>query len=155
MPEEIPQFKNKSTENKEGLKLRILIADDSKYIRGPLRKMLEGAGHTVVEVTNGRLLLEELNKQQDFDLIITDNSMPEKGVEQPLSGMHALTEIRSGGKFPRYKNTPVILMSTDNFGGALERKVTGLGAKFILKDNLNEQLFTKIDELFPKSGTSK
>jgi two-component system, response regulator, stage 0 sporulation protein F len=54
----------------------ILVIDDQEQIRALLRKSLEGAGHEVVEASNGRLGLA-LYRASAVDLIITDIVMPE------------------------------------------------------------------------------
>jgi DNA-binding response OmpR family regulator len=55
---------------------RILVIDDQEPIRSLLRIALEGAGHEVLEASNGRLGLA-LYRERSADLIITDIVMPE------------------------------------------------------------------------------
>ena len=63
---------------------RILVIDDDELIRSLLRIALEGAGHEVLEASNGRLGLE-LYREKSADLIITDIAMPEmNGLEMML-----------------------------------------------------------------------
>ena len=65
--------------------MRVLLIDDEQMVRKIVRKMLERAGHEVIEAENGRLGLEQLG-QGGFDLVITDIIMPEmEGVETVLS----------------------------------------------------------------------
>lgn len=54
----------------------ILVIDDQEPIRALLRRALEGAGHEVLEASNGRLGLA-LYRAHAADLIITDIVMPE------------------------------------------------------------------------------
>jgi CheY-like chemotaxis protein len=54
----------------------ILVIDDQEQIRALLRVALEGAGHDVLEASNGRLGLA-LYRARAADLIITDIVMPE------------------------------------------------------------------------------
>ncbi len=62
----------------------ILVIDDQEPIRSLLRIALEGAGHEVLEASNGRLGLE-LYRERSADLIITDIVMPEmNGLEMML-----------------------------------------------------------------------
>ena len=59
----------------------ILIVDDDKQLREMLRKMLERAGHDVMDAENGKIG-EELYCKTPADLVIMDMLMPEKdGVE--------------------------------------------------------------------------
>jgi DNA-binding NtrC family response regulator len=65
--------------------MRILLIDDEQMVRKIVRKMLERAGHEVIEAENGRLGLEQLG-QGAFDLVLTDIIMPEmEGVETVMS----------------------------------------------------------------------
>jgi CheY-like chemotaxis protein len=54
----------------------ILVIDDQPEIRTLLRAVLESAGHTVIEASNGREGLARY-LQQPADLVITDIHMPE------------------------------------------------------------------------------
>ena len=54
----------------------ILVIDDEEPIRALLRIALEGAGHEVLEASNGHLGLA-LYRASAADLIITDVVMPE------------------------------------------------------------------------------
>jgi DNA-binding NtrC family response regulator len=64
----------------------ILVIDDQAPIRTLLRVGLEGAGHKVLEASNGRRGLE-LYREQSADLIITDIAMPE------MSGLELMLEL--------------------------------------------------------------
>jgi CheY-like chemotaxis protein len=61
--------------------MRVLLIDDEPMVRKIVRKMLERAGHAVVDVENGRAGLHQLEKVT-FDLIVTDIIMPDvEGIE--------------------------------------------------------------------------
>ena len=64
----------------------ILVIDDEPEIRALLRTVLESAGHTVTEATNGREGVA-LYRQQPADLVITDIQMPE------LNGLDLILEL--------------------------------------------------------------
>ena len=78
---------------------RILVIDDEEMIRFSIQKILEDAGHQVAEAEDGVDGIE-MQKQQHFDLIITDILMPRK------EGLETLQEIKS--EFPE---TGVIAIS--------------------------------------------
>lgn len=66
----------------------ILVIDNEPEIRDLLRAVLEGAGHTVIEASNGREGLV-LYRQQPADLVITDIHMPElNGLDLILALTH-------------------------------------------------------------------
>ena len=53
----------------------ILVIDDDSSIRTLLRRVLESAGHEVMEASNGRIGLD-VQREAPADLIITDIFMP-------------------------------------------------------------------------------
>jgi len=55
---------------------KILVVDDESFVCEAIQMMLEFDGHEVVTVSSGPKALELLN-QHDFDLVITDFSMPD------------------------------------------------------------------------------
>lgn len=60
---------------------RILVIDDDEDVRQMLRRILEHAGHEVVEADNGAVGVK-LFREEPSDLVITDIIMPEKeGIE--------------------------------------------------------------------------
>ena len=62
----------------------ILVIEDQEPVRALLRRALEGAGHEVLEASNGRLGLA-LYRASAADLVITDIVMPEMdGLEMML-----------------------------------------------------------------------
>lgn len=72
----------------------ILVIDDQKPVRSLLRLILEGAGHEILEASNGRHGLE-LYRERSADLIITDIFMPE------MNGLEMLVELLRN--FPKVK----------------------------------------------------
>ena len=78
---------------------RILVIDDQEPIRSLLRAALEGAGHEVLEASNGRLGLE-LYRERSADLVITDIVMPE------MDGLEMILELTRN-----FLNVKVIAMS--------------------------------------------
>ena len=117
-----------SVENKEGLKLRILVAEDKPTMQRLTSRQLTNLGHTVVIVGNGQLLLDEL-ATKTYDLIITDNNMP------VMSGLEALEEIRK-----LYGNVPVIVYTSDTTKETVEKIEKTLGAVHLEKPPSGDML---------------
>jgi len=86
---------------------RILLADDDVEFREIYVTALEADNNTVVAVADGALALERF-KQESFDLVITDNEMPN------LSGVQLTAAIRAheGNKIP---STPVLMITGKDF----------------------------------------
>ncbi len=88
-------------EKEESINARILLVEDDDQMRGMIRKMLEGAGHVVVEAPDGKVAAK-LYREQASDLIITDLLMPEKeGIELIQDLKHDFPDVKiiaiSGG----------------------------------------------------------
>jgi two-component system chemotaxis response regulator CheY len=81
----------------------ILIVDDSKMVRVMLREALEGAGHRVVEASNGREGLTAV-ATADPSLVITDINMPE------MDGLTMIRELRTDA---RHRFLPVLVVTTE------------------------------------------
>lgn len=73
----------------DGLRARILLADDDDNVRGLLTRLLELQGWDVVAVRNGREAVEAWPEEATpFDLVILDMNMP------VMSGPAAYEELR-------------------------------------------------------------
>jgi DNA-binding NtrC family response regulator len=79
--------------------MRVLLIDDEPMVRKIVRKMLERAGHEVVDVENGRAGLDQLERAT-IDLIVTDIIMPD------VEGIEVLMTVRE-----RHPSIAVIAMS--------------------------------------------
>jgi DNA-binding response OmpR family regulator len=83
--------------------MRILLIDDDEMLRQTIRKMLESAGHEVVEAENGRAGLDAFRKQ-GIDAVVTDIIMPQKeGIEtirelRALDAQVRIVAISGGGR---------------------------------------------------------
>ena len=113
---------------------RILVADDSGFIRNSICSSLRAAGYTVEEAENGEeawnLINEKLNKSRlsgaslksELDMLITDIEMPK------MDGLHLTSLVR---KDDGTKELPVLIFSSlaseDN-----KRKWKDLGANDIV-----------------------
>lgn len=79
----------------------ILVVDDEPDLRFLLRRVFEGAGHTVVEAGNGADALTSLRRSPP-DLVVTDVMMP------VMDGLELIRQIRGD---PMTKAIPVVAVS--------------------------------------------
>ena len=80
---------------------RALIADDNVALARVTQFALNGAGYETEATYNGRLALEAALKTQ-FDIVITDQQMPE------MTGVELCRELRN---LPQYASCPIILLT--------------------------------------------
>ena len=90
--------------------IRILIVDDSSTTREIERSILEGAGYVVEDAFDGLDGLEKA-KSKYYDLILADQEMPR------MTGLVLLDNLR---RLDQYKETPVIVVSTDQSRQTIE-----------------------------------
>ncbi|MEM7041350.1 MAG: ATP-binding protein [Pseudomonadota bacterium] len=90
----------------------ILVAEDEPVNAYLVEEMLEAGGYTSTVVTNGRSVLEMLDKEP-FDLILMDGRMPD------MSGLDVARQIR---QLPGARaSIPIIALTADAMSGDRER----------------------------------
>ena len=95
----------------------ILAVDDSRSLRQMVTFILNTAGYLVTEAENGFDGLA-LAKKQIFDVILTDQNMPQ---------MDGLAFIKSLRALPAYENTPILMLTTEA-GDDIKEKGRAVGA---------------------------
>ena len=119
--------------------VKILVAEDDKFLANAYRVKLEREGYEVKVVFDGNELINSLSEFPP-DLIILDLIMPNK------DGFSTLRELRSDDS--PFKNTPILVSS--NLGQSEDIvKVTKLGATdYIVKTDLSmKNLAEKVKRL--------
>ncbi|MEE4310923.1 MAG: response regulator [candidate division KSB1 bacterium] len=85
---------------------KILIIDDDEDIRISLRALLESQKYTVFDAASGKDGLEQIKKVEP-DLIVLDIMM--ETIDQGYS-LNQVIKFQS--KYEKYKNIPIIMLST-------------------------------------------
>jgi len=112
----------------------ILTVDDSASMRQMVSYTLKTAGHTVTEAKDGVEALE-LAKKNDFQLVVTDVTMPN------MDGITLTRELRS---LSNYKYTPILTLTTES-GKQIKEKGKQAGATgWLIKPFNPEQLLLTI-----------
>lgn len=83
---------------------KILVVDDSEALRAQLRKDLTDAGFEIVEGVDGVNGLAKLKEAKDVQFILCDVNMP---------NMDGLTMCQNVRLIPEYKDTPIIMLTTE------------------------------------------
>ena len=122
--------------------MRILVVEDEFVLRKGLIDLLEGAGHVVEAVDDGRLAVEK-GTTTPFDLVLLDLMLP------GLDGIEVCARLR------RARPELLILMLTAR--GSEEEKVRGLksGADdYVTKPFGARELLARIDALSRRRGAA-
>jgi two-component system, chemotaxis family, chemotaxis protein CheY len=115
---------------------KILIAEDSQFMRGVLKDILSGAGYELVEAENGKMALEKYESEKP-DLILLDIIMPE------VDGIEVLNKIG--------KEAKVIVISAVG-QEKMVKEAKELGARdYIVKPFDNEKVLETIKKVLEQS----
>jgi len=115
----------------------VLVVDDSASIRQVVAMTLKGAGYAVLEASNGQDALSKLTDQK-IGLMITDINMPI---------MDGITFIKEVKKLPRYKFTPIMVLSTESQDGKKQEGQAAGAKAWIVKPFQPPQLLTAVSKL--------
>ena len=116
----------------------ILIVDDSSSLRTVVKIALTRAGYDVIEASDGRDGLAQLDKAGKVHLIVSDVNMPN------MDGITFVTHVK---KHPRHKFTPVIMLTTEG-QDAKKQEGRAAGAKaWIVKPFNPPQLLDAVSKL--------
>jgi two-component system response regulator PilR (NtrC family) len=120
---------------------RILVVDDEAGLREMLRVLLSRAGYDVVTADGESAAAQTLATNPDFDLVVTDLSMPDG------SGMGVLTRARAADD-----STQVIMITAyATTAQAVEAMRKG-AYDYIQKPFKNDELLAVIDKAIEKRG---
>lgn len=89
-------------------KIKIIVADDIFSNQLLIKSIIELAGHSCKVVANGKILVDELLKEQ-YDIVFTDIEMP------IMNGIETVIYIRNQMDFP-INQIPVIAITAHNMG---------------------------------------
>lgn len=115
--------------------VKILIADQSGFIREKLRKLFEDQGYRVIEAASGKEAVQAYQKEKP-DVVIMDILLPEK------DGITVLKELQQDGEAPR-----VIFLSAQA-QKELVLQAAQLGAKkFLVKPYEDKRMLIAVREV--------
>ncbi len=122
--------------------IKILIVEDSQSTRSMIRSIIEDMGeeYTVYEAENGYEALKIL-PTEEFNIVVTDINMPD------INGLELINFLRTT---PRYKDTPVIIVSTERTEKDIQRGLA-LGAEaYITKPFKPEEIEETINRVLQR-----
>src|SRR6185312_10594337 len=96
----------------EGAKSRLLFVDDSAFFRNMLLPVLKAAGYDVTTASSGADALQIIEKNTNFDAIVSDIEMP------GMNGFELADALRGN---PSLAAVPIIALSSYSSPAVLER----------------------------------
>ena len=125
------------------MKAKILIADDSAYMRSILKDLLLRNGYDVIgEAENGREVIELYGKLKP-DIIAMDIMMPE------MSGTQALKELKE-----RYPEARVVMSAAMGQQNLVVEAIRAGAAVFLIKPVQAERVVEAIDKALQRRTDS-
>jgi two-component system chemotaxis response regulator CheY len=103
--------------------MRALIVDDSRFVRGFLRGLLEERGIWCEEATDGQAGLDQLRASDPFDLALVDWNMP------VMNGLEMLKQMRAEG----FAEVKVMMVTTEAENDFILRALDAGADEYLMK----------------------
>lgn len=103
--------------------MRALIVDDSRFVRGYLRGLLEQRGMECEEAGDGQAALDRIRSSGPFDLALVDWNMP------VMSGLEMVERVRCEG----YREIKVLMVTTEAEDDYIVRALNAGADEYLMK----------------------
>jgi two-component system chemotaxis response regulator CheY len=103
--------------------MRALIVDDSHFVRGFIRRLLQEKGITCAEAGDGQAGLAQLKSGITFDLALIDWNMP------VMNGFEMLAALRAEG----FKDLKVMMVTTEAENESIVRALDSGADEYLMK----------------------
>jgi two-component system chemotaxis response regulator CheY len=114
--------------------MRALIVDDSRFVRGFLRGLLEEKGIECEEAGDGQAGLARLSAGRQFDFALVDWNMP------VMDGLEMLSRLRAEG----FTNLKVMMVTTEAESEFIVRALAAGADEYLMKPFDEEALNDKL-----------
>ena len=114
--------------------MRALIVDDSRFVRGYLRGLLEEKGIECEEAGDGQAGIDRLHDGLCFDLALVDWNMP------VMDGLEMLKQMRALG----FDNIKVLMVTTEAENEYILRALDAGADEYLMKPFDDEALSEKL-----------
>jgi len=114
--------------------MRALIVDDSRFVRGYLRGLLEEKGIECEEAADGQAGIDQLTAGLPFDLALVDWNMP------VMNGLDMLKTMRAQG----YSDVKVMMVTTEAENDFIIRALDAGADEYLMKPFDDEALTEKL-----------
>jgi two-component system chemotaxis response regulator CheY len=103
--------------------MRALIVDDSRFVRGFLRGLLEQRGVECEEAGDGQAALDRLHSSAPFDLALVDWNMP------VMNGLEMVKQVRA----ECYRDMKVLMVTTEAEDHYIVRALDAGADEYLMK----------------------
>jgi two-component system chemotaxis response regulator CheY len=114
--------------------MRTLIVDDSRFVRGYLRGLLEEKGIECEEAADGQAGMDQLKSRPPYDLALVDWNMP------VMNGLDMLKQLRAEG----YGEIKVMMVTTEAENDYILRALDAGADEYLMKPFDDEALTEKL-----------
>ena len=114
--------------------MRALIVDDSRFVRGFMRGLLQEKGIECEEAADGQAGLDHLHEGVEFDLALVDWNMP------VLNGLDMLKQLRTEG----FADLKVMMVTTEAENDFILRALDAGADEYLMKPFDAEALSEKL-----------
>lgn len=114
--------------------MRALIVDDSRFVRGLLRGLLEERGIECEEAVDGQAGMDQLDGGAHFDLALLDWNMP------VMDGLAMLKQLRAEG----FDGLKVMMVTTEADNDFIIRALDAGADEYLMKPFDDEALSEKL-----------
>ncbi len=115
---------------------RIMAVDDSSTMLRIISNMLKYEGFEVITADSGEKALSILSGDHEFNVIITDINMAE------MNGIELTLAIRG---INEHKNTPIIIVTTDDSGSDREAGEEAGATGWLIKPFITDSLMSAVN----------
>ena len=114
--------------------MRALIVDDSRFVRGYLRGLLEELGIECEEAADGQAGMDQLHAGVAFDLALVDWNMP------VMDGLEMLRQLRA----QEFDDMKVLMVTTEAENEFITRALDAGADEYLMKPFDEEALSEKL-----------
>ncbi|OPY15344.1 MAG: hypothetical protein A4E66_00130 [Syntrophus sp. PtaB.Bin001] len=116
--------------------MKLIVADDSRLIRGIIEKTVASIGFEAAQASNGKEALDILEADgKDINLVLLDWNMP------IMSGIDVIKSMR---RDDRFKKIPVLMISTESEDDRIKEVINAGAQGYLTKPFTGDKLIDAI-----------
>ncbi len=116
--------------------MRAIVVDDSRAIRGMLKRVVTAMGYEVCEAADGQEALDRLAEGFQPDLALVDWNMPN------LNGLEFVTRVRQD---PQFATMKIVMVTTEVEQHQMIKALDAGANEYIMKPFTHEGLREKLE----------